>query len=249
LNPNWKRDYYGETTFFEKNSDNTDIVAQVKPKYGRLVIFDGNIPHSARPPSFTFTGARLSFVTKLHRNEFAGRYKNFQEELRFFRSTVGMNYDLKTLGSDEGEVFAKSRLDSMREMKEKNNYQLDPEMEGGNEKDSEEEEKEDEEDNEEERGEQKQHPLHLMSKEQQQEEGEQHEEPVLKPGQKFVRREHSPLSDEEDDPITRKLLQPLDALTEGTPDAVKMLRDAHNVMITKEKKFLQRFRKKGFEIL
>ena len=41
LNPNWKRDYYGETTFFEKNSDNTDIVAQVKPKYGRLVIFDG----------------------------------------------------------------------------------------------------------------------------------------------------------------------------------------------------------------
>ena len=41
LNQNWKKDYYGETAFFEKNSDDTEIVAQVKPKYGRLVIFDG----------------------------------------------------------------------------------------------------------------------------------------------------------------------------------------------------------------
>ena len=41
LNPNWKKEYYGETTFFEKNSDDTEIVAQVLPKYGRLVIFDG----------------------------------------------------------------------------------------------------------------------------------------------------------------------------------------------------------------
>ena len=55
-------------------------------------------------------------------NLFSFRYKNFQEELRFFRSTVGMNYDLKRLGSEEGESYAKSRLDGMREMKMKMNY-------------------------------------------------------------------------------------------------------------------------------
>lgn len=41
LNPNWEKNYYGETTFFEKNSDDTEIVAQVRPRYGRTVIFDG----------------------------------------------------------------------------------------------------------------------------------------------------------------------------------------------------------------
>ena len=41
LNPNWTKNDYGETTFFEKNSDDTEIVAQVRPRYGRTVIFDG----------------------------------------------------------------------------------------------------------------------------------------------------------------------------------------------------------------
>ena len=41
MNPTWDKNFYGETTFFEKNSDDTEIVAQVRPRYGRLVIFDG----------------------------------------------------------------------------------------------------------------------------------------------------------------------------------------------------------------
>ena len=43
LTPNWTRNYYGETAFFERNSDDTEIVAEVRPRYGRAVIFQGNI--------------------------------------------------------------------------------------------------------------------------------------------------------------------------------------------------------------
>ena len=46
----------------------------------------GQIPHSARPPSLNFTGARLTFVTKLQVNEYEGRKKNLEEELRHFRA-------------------------------------------------------------------------------------------------------------------------------------------------------------------
>ncbi len=41
LNPNWTRNDYGETAFFERNSDDTEIVAEVRPRYGRAVIFQG----------------------------------------------------------------------------------------------------------------------------------------------------------------------------------------------------------------
>ena len=41
LTPNWTRNYYGETAFFERNSDDTEIVAEVRPRYGRAVIFQG----------------------------------------------------------------------------------------------------------------------------------------------------------------------------------------------------------------
>jgi len=79
----------------------------------------GNIPHSARPPSFNFTGARLTFVTKLHRNEYAGRRKNFLEELRFFKAAVNSNFELKILSSNRGEEQAKNILEESREMKRK----------------------------------------------------------------------------------------------------------------------------------
>ena len=41
LNPDWEQNNYGETTFFESDSDDTEILAQVRPRYGRTVIFDG----------------------------------------------------------------------------------------------------------------------------------------------------------------------------------------------------------------
>jgi len=111
LTPNWTRNYYGETAFFERNSDDTEIVAEVRPRYGRAVIFQGQIPHSARPPSLNFTGARLTFVTKLQMNEYEGRKKNLQEELRHFKAHAG---SIETL-----EVMAQSgdTLKYMKQMK------------------------------------------------------------------------------------------------------------------------------------
>lgn len=45
-NPVWSPDWAGETVFY--NHDRSDIVAAVYPKPGRLVFFDGRIPHVAR---------------------------------------------------------------------------------------------------------------------------------------------------------------------------------------------------------
>ena len=52
LTPNWTESYYGETVFY--NDD--EMFAVVRPKFGRLVVFHGTIPHSARPPSPTYKG-------------------------------------------------------------------------------------------------------------------------------------------------------------------------------------------------
>ena len=47
LNPDLeKMSDYGETTFFDTSSDEPDITAQVRPRYGRTVVFDGKFPSS-----------------------------------------------------------------------------------------------------------------------------------------------------------------------------------------------------------
>ena len=76
-----------------------------------ICIILGQIPHSARPPSLNFTGARLTFVTKLQMNEYEGRKKNLQEELRHFKAHAG---SIETL-----EVMAQSgdTLKYMKQMK------------------------------------------------------------------------------------------------------------------------------------
>ena len=47
LNDEWNRDWGGETIFYDLNDE---ITKAVLPKPGRVVSFDGRIPHSARPP-------------------------------------------------------------------------------------------------------------------------------------------------------------------------------------------------------
>eukprot|EP00058_Branchiostoma_floridae_P025287 XP_002610777.1 hypothetical protein BRAFLDRAFT_126315 [Branchiostoma floridae] len=69
LNPNWTHNYHGETAFFEHNDDDTEYIAEVLPKFGRAVIFRGIIPHSARPPSVFFSGARYTFAVKMSVNQ------------------------------------------------------------------------------------------------------------------------------------------------------------------------------------
>eukprot|EP00117_Sycon_ciliatum_P002845 scpid74740/ scgid7894/ len=53
---------FGETAFFTSKTDKTETVYQVRPRYGRSVIFEGLIPHAARPPSPKFKGPRYSFA-------------------------------------------------------------------------------------------------------------------------------------------------------------------------------------------
>lgn len=86
------------------------------------IFFSGNIPHSARPPSFNFSGARLTFVTKLHKNEYTGRKKNFQEDHRHIASSAGMIEMMDILASKKGERYAKMQLDQLRKMKTKITY-------------------------------------------------------------------------------------------------------------------------------
>ena len=87
-----------------------------------MFLFLGNIPHSARPPSFNFSGARLTFVTKLHKNEYTGRKKNFEEEMRHYRGSVSGFDTLDLLNSRRGKSYAKRQLEEMRKMKEKLTY-------------------------------------------------------------------------------------------------------------------------------
>jgi Rps23 Pro-64 3,4-dihydroxylase Tpa1-like proline 4-hydroxylase len=47
-NKKWDVNYGGETLFYDDN--NLEIIAAVKPKPGRFVVFDSTIYHSARPP-------------------------------------------------------------------------------------------------------------------------------------------------------------------------------------------------------
>jgi Rps23 Pro-64 3,4-dihydroxylase Tpa1-like proline 4-hydroxylase len=41
LNPNMTKNDYGETVFYEQDTKNPEIVAEIRPKYGRAVIFQG----------------------------------------------------------------------------------------------------------------------------------------------------------------------------------------------------------------
>ena len=45
-NDEWNRDWGGETVFYEGD----EIAKSVLPKPGRVISFDGRIPHSGRPP-------------------------------------------------------------------------------------------------------------------------------------------------------------------------------------------------------
>lgn len=76
LTPEWKTEYLGETAFFEermqangepypKGHRQYEWLTSVRPRYGRTVIFRGIIPHSARPPSAGFKGARYTFACKV----------------------------------------------------------------------------------------------------------------------------------------------------------------------------------------
>lgn len=61
-NPQWLVDWGGETQFFSE--DLQSIRESVLPKGGRVVLFDSNIPHSARSPSPLSTVPRFTVTIK-----------------------------------------------------------------------------------------------------------------------------------------------------------------------------------------
>ena len=41
LTPNWTKNDYGETAFYETMTNDNEIITEVRPKYGRAVVFQG----------------------------------------------------------------------------------------------------------------------------------------------------------------------------------------------------------------
>lgn len=57
----WKPEYAGETVFFNEDDD---VIKAVLPRYGRMTIFPGNIPHAGRGVSRICPVARRVLVLK-----------------------------------------------------------------------------------------------------------------------------------------------------------------------------------------
>ncbi|KAM7447370.1 hypothetical protein ABFA07_004382 [Porites harrisoni] len=102
LTPNWTKNDYGETAFYETMSHDNEIITEVRPKYGRAVVFQGIIPHSARPPSTNQSHARLTFVAKVSVDEFVGRRKAFKEEMKHFTGVLDTRMRLNSMEQGKG---------------------------------------------------------------------------------------------------------------------------------------------------
>jgi len=61
-NTHWPKEFEGETVFYTPDDE---IYGAVLPKPGRVVMFNGAIPHIGRPPSLKLNGKRITVVFKL----------------------------------------------------------------------------------------------------------------------------------------------------------------------------------------
>ena len=69
LNQNWTENHHGETVFLS-DMDGSEVIFAVRPRYGRVAIFHGTIPHSARPPPLTYAGMDIFYA--LSKTNFSG---------------------------------------------------------------------------------------------------------------------------------------------------------------------------------
>mgnify|MGYP003154138554 CR=1 FL=1 len=60
LNKTWSIDTGGATEFY--NIERTEIIKSVIPQYGRMIVFDGRIPHAGKPPCKFYNGLRLNLA-------------------------------------------------------------------------------------------------------------------------------------------------------------------------------------------
>ena len=66
-NPSWKEEWAGETLFF--NEELSEVVYTSIYKPGRVIIFDGSIPHSIRPQSKIAPQFRFTFTMFFEKNK------------------------------------------------------------------------------------------------------------------------------------------------------------------------------------
>lgn len=103
LNPNWTAQMGGETAFFEKNShEDNNYVIQVRPRYGRSVIFQSTIYHSARPPANLFDGLRYSFSVKMAEDEAQARLNRLTEDFVIYASNLDQCDSIARIGRKAG---------------------------------------------------------------------------------------------------------------------------------------------------
>jgi Rps23 Pro-64 3,4-dihydroxylase Tpa1-like proline 4-hydroxylase len=67
VNETWNKDWGGETAFLDDNAEKIIYTSQFVP--GRVVIFDSNIPHSAKPQSIDGPAYRFTMAMKFFRRE------------------------------------------------------------------------------------------------------------------------------------------------------------------------------------
>ena len=103
LNPNWTAQMGGETAFFEKNThENNNYIIQVRPRYGRSVIFQSTIYHSARPPANHFDGLRYSFSVKMAEDEPQARLNRLTEDFSIYVSNLEQYDSITKIGRKAG---------------------------------------------------------------------------------------------------------------------------------------------------
>ena len=61
-NPHWQADWAGETQFFTDNAQ--EVKQSILPQGGRVILFDSNIPHTARAPAVLCPVPRFTLTIK-----------------------------------------------------------------------------------------------------------------------------------------------------------------------------------------
>ncbi|EDV24219.1 uncharacterized protein TRIADDRAFT_57485 [Trichoplax adhaerens] len=103
LNPNWTAQSGGETAFFERKGNDNEYITEVRPRYGRSVIFQGMIYHSARPPANGYNGIRYSFAVKMAEDEAQARVNRVTEDFSTYAANVEQVSSAIKIGYKMGE--------------------------------------------------------------------------------------------------------------------------------------------------
>tara|TARA_R100000152_G_C6765947_1_gene190822 strand:- start:730 stop:1272 length:543 start_codon:yes stop_codon:yes gene_type:complete len=74
INMEWKPEYYGETLFFNDLGTEVEYTSLFKP--GRIVFFDGKIPHTIRPSSHIAPSYRFTLFASFNEKNFIEQAKN-----------------------------------------------------------------------------------------------------------------------------------------------------------------------------